>query len=150
MVAVPVAIPVTTPVLLSIVATEILLLLHTPPGVASVSVVVEPAQRDSVPDIPATGLMTVIMVVATAVPQLPVTVYETVTEPAATPVIMPAVTVATDVLLLLHAPPVIASVRVIVEPILTDEGPDKTPADGVLLTVITLVVVAVPQLLVTV
>lgn len=53
-------IPVTTPEELT-VATAVLLLLHVPPGVASVSAVVAPTQRVSVPPMGA-GLLLVVIV----------------------------------------------------------------------------------------
>ena len=51
--AVPITLPVTIPVLL-IVATEPLLMLHTPPAVVSVKVVVALTQTKEVPVIPDT------------------------------------------------------------------------------------------------
>jgi hypothetical protein len=57
--------------------------------------------------------------------------------PVTTPV--PLTTVATPVLALAHVPPVVPSVRVIVEP--THTGDDPGIADGVVLTVTTVVVV---------
>ena len=72
MVAVPAAIPVTVPVLLT-VATAMLLLLQVPPAaaIASLNVVVVPAHRVVAPDmLPAFGsVLTVTTVVVTAVPQ---------------------------------------------------------------------------------
>lgn len=62
----PPAIPVTIPVLPT-VAMPVLLLLHVPPTVASLSVVVDPAQTLNVPVIDATAVFTVIIFVA--VPQ---------------------------------------------------------------------------------
>ncbi len=71
--------------------------------------------------------------------------------PAATPVTTPVLpTVAMPVALLLHVPPVVALLSVVVLPTVTVAVPVMVPADGNGLTVITLVVVAVPQLLVTV
>jgi hypothetical protein len=55
---VPAATPVTTPEVPT-VATAVLLLLHVPPGVASVNEVVEPAQTDVVPVIAPTEPPTV-------------------------------------------------------------------------------------------
>ncbi len=73
MVAVPAAIPVTTPAVT--VALE-LLLLHAPPAAASVRAVVAPVHTADAPLIePASGAgLTVMAFVATAVPQLLVTV----------------------------------------------------------------------------
>ena len=72
--AVPNAIPETTPVLL-IVATAVLLLLQLPPVAPSVKEVDEPAQTAAAPLIvPADGSgLTVTICVAAAVPQLFVT-----------------------------------------------------------------------------
>jgi hypothetical protein len=58
------------------VATPVAVLLHTPPGAISVSVVVAPGQTETVPVIiPATGSgFTVTTRVAASVPQLLVTV----------------------------------------------------------------------------
>lgn len=68
--------PLTTPVALFTLAIVALLLLHTPPVVASASVVVLPVQRVVVPVMAATvGAMLMVMTLVTmAVPQLPVTV----------------------------------------------------------------------------
>jgi hypothetical protein len=70
MMTLPADTPDTTPVPL-IVATDMLLLLHTPPGVPSVNVVVAPTHTPDAPAIvPATGIgLTVIGCVATAAPQ---------------------------------------------------------------------------------
>ena len=75
MVVVPGAIPVTTPVAL-IVATPVLTLLHIPPGVPSLRLVVAVGHTVKVPVIvPALGVaLTVTTAVAAAVPQLLVTV----------------------------------------------------------------------------
>lgn len=64
--------------------------------------------------------------------------------PTAPPLLM----VPTAVLLLLHVPPVLASESVVVEPTQTVDAPAMGSGSG--LTVITLVVVATPQPLVTV
>ena len=75
MVAVPAATPVTTPVLAT-VAIPVALLLHAPPVVPLVNVVVPPAHTVAVPVIePALGKgLTVTTLVTTALPQLLVTV----------------------------------------------------------------------------
>jgi hypothetical protein len=74
MVVVPTLTPITVPVLPT-VATDIEAELHTPPGVPSVRVMVDPVATVEAPDIvPAVGTsFTVIICVATAVPQLVVT-----------------------------------------------------------------------------
>ena len=75
MVAVPADMPVTTPVL-PIVATPELLLLHTPPALALLNVIVDASQTVVVPVIvPAFGNgLTVTTAVVLATPQLLVTV----------------------------------------------------------------------------
>ena len=71
--------------------------------------------------------------------------------PAATPLTTPDVlTVAVPVLLLAHTPPVVASLSVVVALTHTVAVPVMVPADGAALTVTTCVVVAEPQLFVTV
>ena len=60
---VPADAPVTSPVALLTVATEVLLLLHVPPVVASVNVVVEPTHTADAPLIAAGSGLTVIVVV---------------------------------------------------------------------------------------
>ena len=74
MVVVPALTPVTAPVLPT-VAIAVLLLLHTPPVVASLNVVVAPEHTDFVPvTVPADGMEPKVTVaVADAVPQLLVT-----------------------------------------------------------------------------
>lgn len=70
MVVVPATTPVTIPVVAPTVAIPVLLLVQLPPGVASVRVVVEPAQVIGIPAI-ATGLgfmVTVLVPVETQVP----------------------------------------------------------------------------------
>ena len=67
------------------------------------------------------------------------------------PVTVPAaLTVAMAVLLLLHVPPATPSVRVMVAPVHTELGPDMEPAVGAAVMVTVVVVVVLPQLLVTV
>ena len=60
----PEATPVTTPVLLTTVATVVVLLAHVPPVVPSVKVIVEPAQNADDADMFAGVVLTVTMVVA--------------------------------------------------------------------------------------
>ena len=74
MVAEPAATPVTVPVVLT-VAIEGLLLLHTPPAVASIKVLTELGQMMVEPVMAATvgAALTVTVVVVAAVPQLLVT-----------------------------------------------------------------------------
>ena len=148
---VPSDMPVTTPVL-PIVATDVVLLLHTPPNVASVRVVVVPAQIVVVPAMDDTEgkVPTVKVVVAVAEPQAPVTEYEIIEAPSDMAVTAPVLPiVATAGLLLLHVPPLVASVSVVVPPAHSVVMPVITPADTAL-TVMVLVAVAVPQTFVTV
>src|SRR3954464_13489101 len=104
MVTVPAPAPATTPEVPT-VATAGLLLLHTPPPVASARAVVEPTQTTRVPVMGA-GLgmgSTVTSTVVAALPQLLVTVYEITEVPTETPLTTPAVpTAATEGVALLH------------------------------------------------
>lgn len=70
MVVVPVAMPASTPVVLSIVPFAVLLLLHVPPGVASVRVVDALTQTAFAPPI-AAGLGLMVTVIAASGPQQP-------------------------------------------------------------------------------
>jgi hypothetical protein len=121
-IAVPGITPCTVPPLT--VAIVVLPLDHTPPGVRSVNIVVEPTHRPVLPPIPCIGF-TVTVFGAT---QLPPSEYVIVTVPPVGPLIAPHTlpspsTVAIVVLLLTHVPPVIPSVRVINEPAHTDDAP---------------------------
>ena len=137
------------------VATEPSLLLHTPPLVASLRVVVEPAHTLIVPVIADTvgnGLTVTVDVTIVTQPKPLVTVYDIVTIPADTPLTMPVEpTVATNVLPLLHTPPLVASLNVVVEPAHTLMVPVIADTVGNGLTVTTEVtVVTQPKPLVTV
>ena len=101
--------PVTTPVVASIVATLVVALLQLPPLVVLASVVVNPLHNTVVPVIAvetASALTVNDFWAVTVPPQPPVTVYMILDVPAETAVTTPVVafTVATAVLLLLHAP----------------------------------------------
>ena len=74
MIVVPAATPFATPVTGLIVATEVLLLLHVPPGIGLKSEVVLPAHIFIVPDTTVGDASTVTIVVVIAVPQLLFTV----------------------------------------------------------------------------
>ena len=122
----------TTPVDELTVATEVEVLVQTPPEVTSVSVVVAPTQTAGVPVIAATegAPPTVIVFVATTVPQLPEIEYEITTVPAETPVTTPELaTVAIDGEALDQLPPEIESASVIDAPTQTVDGPVIVPAD---------------------
>ena len=147
MVVEPAAKPVTTPVLLTD-ATDVVLLLHTPPLVASVSVVVKPAQTVDVPVmVPALGVaLTVTAFVAAAVPQVLVTVYEMVAEPAAKPFTKPDMpTEAIAGAVLLHVPPTVTSEKAVDVPVQIEEAPEIAATDGTVFTVTAYVAVAVPH-----
>ena len=152
MIEVPADIPVAIPVEPT-VAIPVDTLLQTPPAVASVSVAVVPGHITGNPIIvPAAGSgLTVTTTVAAAVPQLLLTVYEIVAVPAVTPVTTPEVPiVATPVGILLHAPPPAASVSAVVAVAHTIGVPVMIPAEGMAITVTTVVAAVVPQLLLTV
>jgi hypothetical protein len=112
MIEVPIVRPVTTPLMLPMVATVGLLLVHIPPPTLLPNVVVVPAQALLVP-VMAPGASSV---VNTVVVRQPVpSVYDIVAVPVATVVTMPDVEpiVATPVLSLVHIPPPVALVRVV-------------------------------------
>jgi hypothetical protein len=120
----PRAIPVTIPELT--VAIVVLWLVHTPPGVASVSAIVEPRQTAVAPVIAdgSAAAVTVMDLVTVTDPHAPTTVYEILVVPAAAPVTIPErPTVAIAVLALLHAPPEVASVSGVVAPTHKDDAP---------------------------
>jgi hypothetical protein len=128
-------------------------LLHTPPGAASLSGVADSSHTVSVPVIvPAAGKgLTVTTAVAAAVPQLFVTAYDMVVVPAETPVTTPvASTVAMPVSVLLHTPPDAALLSEVVASSQTVVVPVMLPATGNGFTVTTAEATAVPQLLITV
>lgn len=95
------------------IATVVLLLLHVPPGVASVMAILAPAHTAVGPVIGAGGGFTVTVVVITQ-PGM-ARVYVIVAVPVLIPVITPVERSisAILVLLLVHVPPVMASLRVI-------------------------------------
>jgi hypothetical protein len=114
-VAVPVATPVTTPVVETTDAIEPSALLHVPPLVAHVRVVVKPWHTDAVPPIDAGVKLTVNV----AVLRQPLLIrYEIVVvpelKPVATPV--PASMIALVTLLLTQVPPPVALASVVVAP----------------------------------
>ena len=126
----PVAVPLAEP----IDATVVVVLLHVPVGVRSVSVVEPPTQIARVP-LMAVGLGNIsITVVVVVVPHALVDEKVIVAVPAATPVTIPVLepTVA-FALLLLHVPDVpvaVASLSVIVDPTHTVSLPVIAPAKG--------------------
>jgi hypothetical protein len=121
------------------VAIPVIPLVHTPPDVVQVSVVVADAQTALAPEIAATvgRGFTVTALVATDVPHEFVTEYEISVLPAATPETIPEVpTVAINVLPLLQTPPVVALLNVVVAEGQTVAVPVIVPAAGFGLTVI--------------
>jgi len=117
MVAVPptAPVPVTTPVVGFTEAMELLLLLHVPPGVRSLSVVVRPKQTTGVPSI-GVGLGLTVNISVAIQPNGEVAVMVTV--PGAMPVTRPVLEfmVAIPELLLVQVTPAVASVSVVVRP----------------------------------
>ena len=114
MTAVPDDTPVTTPVPPTTVATVVPPLVHVPPVVPSVNVIVEPTQNDEDAGIVDGAALTVIIVVTVQpVPNEYVISDVPDNTPVTTPV--PAI-VATVVVPLVHVPPVVPSVKVIVVP----------------------------------
>ena len=104
-------------------------MLHIPPVVASVSVVVPLGQSDNVPLIaPGDALTVIVSVTAQAVDGVYVMVAVAATsDPVTTPVAKTVAPVepmvATPVLLLVHIPPVVASLRLSVAPWHTEAAP---------------------------
>jgi len=136
MVTTPSVMPVTVPVEDPIVATPVLLLLHTPPLVELVNVVVKPTHTLVVPPIAAGFGLTVKLVTAI---QPVLSVYVIVTTPSVMPVTVPDVEpmVATAVLLLLHTPPLVISVNVIVKPTHTLLVPPMAAGFGLTVKLVT-------------
>jgi len=129
---VPADTPVTTPPAV-IVATAGVALLHVPPPVASLNVVVDPSHTFNVPVIAAgIGLTVTVLVTKQPVPK----VYDITDVPPDTPVITPpAVIVATAGVALLHVPPPVASLKVVVEPAHTVAVPVMAAGNGFTVTV---------------
>jgi len=112
----------------------VLLLLHTPPVTASLSVVESFMHTSAVPPI-ADGVRLTVTVVIAAQPVAPST-YEIVAAPAAPPVTVPvAPTVAIPVTLLLHVPPLVASANVVVAPVHTAVPPVMINGDGLIVRI---------------
>ena len=106
---------VTRPVNNPTVAVPVDAELHVPPGVASVSTVVNPIQPSVTPFIaPGTGLTVIVVVAVQPADSVYVMVLVPVVIPVAKPV--PVIIVATAVLLLLHVPPDVGSVKGVVNP----------------------------------
>ena len=130
MVEEPTIAPVTIPVVASIVAL-VLLLLHVPPGVASLSVVVKPKHTAGVPRIADNGFT----VAVTVAIQVVGSIYVIIGLPAATPVTVPSVpTSARPVLLLLQMPPGVWSLSDVVSVAQTIGVPEIPDGFGLTVT----------------
>jgi hypothetical protein len=125
--------PVTTPVVATTVATDVLLLLHVPPPGVSPSGVVYPEHTVFVPVIAVGNGFTV----NTALSKQPVgKIYVIVSRPAVTPVATPVPDIIVALpLLAIHVPPAVASVRGVVSPTHTWRLPFITPGSGFTVTV---------------
>ena len=148
MMAVPGALPVTTPVLPT-VATDTMLLPQVPPGVASASITGLPKQAEGIPVIGlGIGSTVTTVPVAQPVPK----VYDTIVVPGAIPAKMPVLApmVPTAAVLLLQVPPVVASANVVVADVQTVVVPviDAGVA-GTVFTVTPKVATDVPHVVVT-
>ena len=113
---VPDATPLTVPVDEPTVPFATVLLLHVPPDVASLNVIVDPTHTDpGVPRIAVIGLTVTILLLLQPVVAI---IYDIVLVPAVDPpVTIPELpTVAIPVLVLLHVPPVVPSLRDVVDP----------------------------------
>jgi hypothetical protein len=132
-------IPLTTPVPATTVATAVLLLLHVPPGLVLLSVVVCPTQVVSEPVIAFGGGFTVTVVIR--VQPVP-SVYVITAVPGGaeeTPVTMPLTpTVAIDGALVVHVPPTGRQLSVVVNPSHTFGLPVISPGNANTVVVITL------------
>jgi hypothetical protein len=132
MVEVPDDTPYTIPELVPTVATLVVLLLHMPPPVVLLSVVLLPTHTVDEPVIAAGSGLTV----TTSVAKHPVdTVYVIVDVPKPTLVTIPdeVPTVATVRSLLLQVPPPVVLLNVIEEPRHSDDGPEIT-GNGITVT----------------
>ena len=120
------------------VATAVLLLLHVPSGVASLSVVLRPAQTTAVPRMFVGNGFTVNAIVAI---QPVAIVYVIVAEPTVLPVTRPVPDTigATVVLLLLHAPNGVASFSAVVRPKHTVLEPPIAAGNGLTVTTAVLI-----------
>jgi hypothetical protein len=117
MVTVPAPVDVIAPVSLSMVATDVLLLLHTPNGTVFSKSNEYPLQEIAMPVIAAGVVVTVTVFVAYTGSHEPVTVYEIFTVPGAIPLTTPDVLiVAIAVFSELHTPPEVVLVRLVVDP----------------------------------
>ena len=130
--------PVTTPVVLLIVAIEILLLDHVPPVTAFESVIFAKAHTEEEPEIiPGIGLIVIDIVILQPVEA----VYVMITVPAFTPVTTPdKLPILAFELLALHVPPVVKSPKVVVWPWQTLEDPVIEDGSGITVTIVVVTV----------
>ena len=115
------------------VDTEVLLLLHTPPDIAFVSVVLPPATMVFTPVIvPASGIeSTLMIIVEIALAQILDTEYDIVSVPFNMPDNKPVVPMVAFELVALHIPSVDVSLRVVVVPAQILVIPEIIPALGI-------------------
>jgi hypothetical protein len=131
---VPAAIPVTVPLTEPTVAIPVLELLHTPPVVALVSVVVAPAHTVLDPAI-ADALPTLTLLKDKLKPQVLLTPYIMAATPLEIPVTRPTeLTVATEGLLENHIPPGVAQDIEAVAPVHNADAPVTGATTGTSLT----------------
>jgi hypothetical protein len=131
------------------VATAALDVVHTPPDVVLVKIVVEPIHALVVPPIAASvgNALTFTTACAFDVQPFVVTVYVIVADPAATPVTTPVeLTVATAVLDEVQTPFAVALASAVVEPAHTSVVPVIAATTGIALTVTAVVTDAVQPL----
>lgn len=141
-VTLPAATPLTTPVPAPTVATDVLLLVHVPPGVVFVKVVAEPAHTVEEPGVIADGRAATVTVLVTL---HPATVYDMTAVPTATPDTTPEpLTDAMEALPLLHEPPVVALDNVALLPTQILTGVEGSMAAGLAFTVRVAVTKQVP------
>lgn len=132
----PVLMPDTTPDVRPIVATEVLVLVHVPPGSELYRVDVNPSHTVVLPVIADGSGCTVTAIVA----KHPAGVVNLIVAmPAVIPVMIPVVAPAVAIvgLMLLHTPGVVASLSVIVLPTHTDGIPVIAAGNGYTVTVVT-------------
>ena len=134
MVVVPIATPLTIPVVEPISAIDELAVDQVPPAVVLDSVIVAPVQTTDTPVMAAGEVVTVTLLVD----EQPASIYEMLVTPANIPVTMPVVApiVALDVKLLDHVPPVELVVSVIVLPVHTLDNPLIDAGEGFIVTVL--------------
>jgi hypothetical protein len=138
MVAAPTVSPVTMPVNKLTVATVVLLLLHVPPAVASLNIVVSPKHTFVLPVIGAGNGFTVTVVVMKQPNVYVIVVVAAVVPPNEPPVKNPltGLIVAMVVFALLHIPPALASLKVVVRPWHTIVLPVITAGSALTVTVV--------------